>query len=66
MTKDERNDAIVKLYRDDYTQEAIGEMFGLHKGDVGRIAGAKERTRKVKEKVGISNSAELTSGFGEM
>ena len=31
LTKAERNNAIVKLYRDGYTQEAIGEMFGLTK-----------------------------------
>ena len=47
LTKAERNDAIVKLYRDGYTQEAIGEMFGIDKGQISRVIGAKERSAKV-------------------
>ena len=47
MTKAERNDAIVKMYRDGYTQEAIGEMFGIDKGQISRVIGAKERSAKV-------------------
>ena len=47
MTKAERNDAIVKMYRDGYTQEAIGEMFGIDRTLVSKVAGAKERTERI-------------------
>ena len=47
MTKAERNDAIVTLYRGGYTQEAIGEMFGVDRGQISKIVGAKERTERI-------------------
>ena len=57
MTKAERNNAIVTLYRDGYTQEAIGEMFGVKHSQIGFIVGAKERTAKL---LPGNNSVELT------
>ena len=43
MTKAERNDAIVKMYRGGYTQEAIG----IDRTFVSKVAGAKERTERI-------------------
>ena len=51
-----RNDAIVKLYRDGYTQEAIGQMFGIKHSQISNITGAKERS----ERVLPGNKAEIT------
>ena len=45
--KAERNNAIVQLYRNGYTQEAIGAMFGVEQGQISRVIGAKERSAKV-------------------
>ena len=48
----------MRLYRDGYTQEAIGEMFGITKSMVSRITGAKERTARVRAK-GVLSTQEL-------
>ena len=57
MTKAERNDAIVKLYREGYTQEAIGEMFGIVQAQVGYIVGAEERV----ERLSLSDNSQKLS-----
>ncbi|MCZ6680298.1 MAG: ParB N-terminal domain-containing protein [Candidatus Poribacteria bacterium] len=68
LTKAERNDAIVKLYREGYTQEAVGEMFGIDQGNISRVVGALERTERIcvthKEK-GIVFNTNLTPAHEE-
>lgn len=62
LTKDERNEAIVKLYKDGWKQGALAQMWGIDHGQISRIVGAKERTEKIKEMcpAHISESATLT------
>jgi hypothetical protein len=57
MTKAERNDAIVKMYRGGYTQEAIGEMFGIVQAQIGYIVGAEERV----ERLSLSDNSQKLS-----
>ena len=59
--KAERNNAIVQLYRNGYTQEAIGAMFGLDQGVITRIVGANDRTKRIKER-GIVFNTNLCPG----
>ena len=42
-------DAIVKLYKDGWTQEALGQMWNVNHGQISRIIGAKERTERLCE-----------------
>ena len=61
MTKAERNDAIVKMYRGGYTQEAIGEMFGIVQAQIGYIVGAEERV----ERLSLSDNSQKLSTANE-
>jgi len=47
LTKDERNGAIVKLYKDGFKMEALGEMWGITHQQVSNIVGADERTKSL-------------------
>jgi len=48
LSNDERNEAIVKLYKDGYKQEALGQMWGINKAQVSYIVGAEDRAEKVR------------------
>ena len=61
LTKAERNNAIVQLYRDGYTQDAIGEMFEVTQGVITRIVGSNDRTKRIKER-GIVFNTNLCPG----
>ena len=47
LTNDERNEAIVTLYKDGFKQEALAQMWGLTQGQVSNIVGADERSNKI-------------------
>lgn len=47
LSKDERNEAIVKLYKEGWKQEALGKLWGITKQQISNIVGADARTKKV-------------------
>lgn len=47
LSKSERNEAIVKLYREGWKQEALGELWGMSLGQINYIIGADKRTGKI-------------------
>ena len=47
LSRDERNEAIVKLYRDGWTQEALGQMWSVSQQQISNIVGADKRTENL-------------------
>ena len=47
LTSDERNEAILRLYREGWKQEALANMWGIDQGQISRIVGAYERTQRI-------------------
>ena len=54
LTSDERNEAIVRLYREGWKQEALAQMWGITHQQISNIVGAKTRTEKLCNRVAKS------------
>jgi len=57
---DERNEAIVRLYKEGWKQEALAKMWGIDQGQISRIVGADERTKKICAGHNLSKLPKLT------
>lgn len=49
---DERNDAIVRLYKEGWKQEALAQMWGITNQQVSNIVGAEKRMERISNRVG--------------
>ena len=47
LDNDERNEAIVRLYKEGWKQKALAEMWGVSQQQISNVVGAKERTEKI-------------------